>query len=114
SEEVTGKSAANDIRHRKKSLPIVFAFREADPAARARLRDLYAGRADLTPDEEGYVRLVLEECHAEEYAQDQAERYRRRAAAALSDAAGGEGALDANPFLLALQQLGEFVTARAS
>ncbi len=114
SEELTGKSAANDIRRRKKSLPIVFAFREAEPEARARLRDIYAASAELTPDEEAYVRLVLEDCHAETYAQDQAEQYRRRAATALSEAAGGEGGLDANPFLLDLRQLGEFVTARAS
>ena len=39
--ETTGKSTESDIRRRKKSWPVVYAFAEADGAAQRRLRAIY-------------------------------------------------------------------------
>ena len=39
---VTGKSSDNDIRRRKKTYPVVYAFQAAPPAERARLDRVYA------------------------------------------------------------------------
>ena len=49
-EERTGKPAASDIRRRKKSLPVVYAFDRADPGQREELGRLY-GRTSI-PDED--------------------------------------------------------------
>jgi geranylgeranyl diphosphate synthase type I len=112
-ESATGKASGGDIRRRKKSLPVLFAFQTASVEDRERLRELYARPDELTSDEEAYVRAVLDACQAEEFAQDRAESHRRQAMAAVTAAAGGEAELASNPFLLGLRDLADFATGRA-
>ena len=102
-----------DIRRRKKSLPVVFAFTAAGPDDRTRMRELYAKPTDLTAEEEDYVRAVLDACHADEFAQERAESHRRLAMAAITAAAGGDAEVESNPYLLGLRDLADFATGRA-
>lgn len=108
----TGKSATNDIRQRKKSLPVVLALREADAEARRTLASLYADDSQLTDNEEYRIRRILDRCGAAKLAQRHAERHCRRALAALVEAGGGPEALRTNAPLGRLQQLTEFITHR--
>jgi 4-hydroxy-3-methylbut-2-enyl diphosphate reductase len=114
----TGKPTGSDIRRRKKSLPVVLAF-EALAAGRVpsddgeRLRRLYAQDQPIGSDDERYVREVLDRCGAQALAQEQAERHRAAAVAALAASASAEGcSLTSRPYA-ALQALADFVTHRA-
>jgi geranylgeranyl diphosphate synthase type I len=110
-EAETGKSTGNDIRRRKKSLPVVLAMDSATGASRDRLADLYSLETELTADQERDVRDVLGECQAHERTQAQAELHAGRALTALADASAG---LDDNPFLATLRFLTGSLTARSS
>ncbi|HYR62241.1 MAG TPA: polyprenyl synthetase family protein [Actinomycetota bacterium] len=110
SESQTGKPSGGDIRRRKKSLPVLLALQEAAPAARSRLRDLYAQTAHLTSDEESDVRTILDECRARALAEEHAHQHGQRALAALTEAAGRPEALRENSFLSTLEQLTSFAT----
>ena len=112
-ERETGKSSGSDIRRKKKSLPVLFAFGQAPPADRARLRDLYAQEGELSPEAVDEVRSVLEACGAQRFSQEQAEAHRREAREALTYGAGGGDALRTNPFVAALDRVADFVTGRA-
>lgn len=78
-EEVTGKSAASDIITRKKTLPVVFALHNPE------LRALYT---QDTLDERDVTRVldILEHMGAQEYAEQQAQRYSERAVQSLARA----------------------------
>jgi len=84
-ETATGK-AASDVVHKKKTLPVLYAFEHGSPEDRARLSELYAltdpGDADVAE-----IVAILERCGARAYTRDQARRYRDEALANL-DAAG--------------------------
>ena len=84
-EQATGK-AASDVAHKKKTLPVIYAFEHAGPVDRDRLAALYALAAP-TPDEVAEIVTILERNGAEAYTRDQARRYRDEALAEL-DAAG--------------------------
>jgi geranylgeranyl diphosphate synthase type I len=112
-ESQTGKPRGGDIRRRKKSLPVLLALQEASPGARARLRVLYATTTDLTSDQEGDVRSILDECGAQALAQRHADLHSRRALSALARAAGRPEARGDNPFFGALEQLTVFATTRS-
>ena len=111
-ESQTGKPSGGDIRRRKRSLPVLLALQEASPGARAYLSALYAMTTDLTNEQEGDVRTILEECQAQALAQRHADLHGQRALSALTNAAGGPEALRDNPFLTALEQLTGFATTR--
>jgi geranylgeranyl diphosphate synthase type I len=84
-EHATGKEPS-DVAHRKKTLPVIYAWEHAGPEDRARLGDLYA-TPDPSPDEVAEVVAILERTGARDYTRDQARRYRDEALAEL-DAAG--------------------------
>ncbi len=84
-EQATGKEPT-DVAHKKKTLPVIYAYEHAGPDDRARLTELYA-----TPDpgstEVAEIIAILDRSGAREYTRGQARRYRDEALAAL-DAAG--------------------------
>ncbi len=84
-EQATGKEPS-DVAHRKKTLPVIYAWEHAGPEDRERLADLY-NRAQPTADEIAEVVRILERSGAREYTRDEARRYRDEALAEL-DAAG--------------------------
>ena len=84
-EQATGKEPS-DVAHKKKTLPVIYAFEHASAEDRARLEALYA------LDEPGVAEVaeivaILERVGARDYTRDQARRYRDEALAEL-DAAG--------------------------
>jgi geranylgeranyl diphosphate synthase type I len=111
-ESDTGKSARKDIRRRKKSFPIVFAFGAVSTIEREHLQQLYATTSELSEDNEGEVRQILDGCRAAEYAQSRVELHAERARSALSEAAGGADAVGDNPYLSALEELTDQLTSR--
>jgi 4-hydroxy-3-methylbut-2-enyl diphosphate reductase len=108
----TGKPTGADIRRRKKSLPVVLGFELAGADDGERLRRLYAAQTPLTPDDERFVRGVLDACGVRDRAQQWAEHHCTEAVAALDLAAAGPGrSVDDRPFA-ALRALADFVTHR--
>ena len=84
-EQTTGKEAS-DVLHRKKTLPVIYAWEHAGPEDRERLASLSA-IPDPTDDEVTEIIAILERTGARDYTRDQARRYRDEALAEL-DAAG--------------------------
>jgi geranylgeranyl diphosphate synthase type I len=84
-EQTTGKEAS-DVLHRKKTLPVIYAWEHAGPEDRDRLAALYAV-VDPTAAEVAEIVAILERSGAREYTRDEARRYRDDALAEL-DAAG--------------------------
>jgi geranylgeranyl diphosphate synthase type I len=84
-EQATGK-APSDVAHKKKTLPVIYAFEHASAPDRSRLEALYA--LDEPGDAEvAEIVAILERVGARDYTRDQARRYRDEALAEL-DAAG--------------------------
>ena len=82
SPQVTGKSAANDLREGKRTLIVLRAFEVAsEEDARALRAGL--GRRDLTDPDVEALRQVLRRCGAAEWARDEANRLCLEALAAL-------------------------------
>ncbi len=84
-EQATGK-APSDLIHKKKTLPVIYAFERATPEQRARLTALYA-RERPTDADVAEIIALLEALGARDYTRNQARRYRDEALAEL-DAAG--------------------------
>jgi geranylgeranyl diphosphate synthase type I len=84
-EQTTGKEAS-DVLHRKKTLPVIYAWEHAGPEDRDRLAALYSV-TDPTDAEVAEIVAILERSGAREYTRDQARRHRDDALAEL-DAAG--------------------------
>jgi geranylgeranyl diphosphate synthase type I len=82
----TGKAAADDIRRRKKSLPILLLREHATPADRARIAELYA-QAELPEVAVSEVLELLTRYEIGELAQAEVERWHDRAELLLADAA---------------------------
>jgi len=70
--EDTGKVSANDIRRKKKSLPVVYTFSKARDEARKELERIYA-KETLSEDDVASVLAIMEEVGAEAFAQRLAE-----------------------------------------
>ena len=64
----TGKPAGNDIRRRKKSFPVVFAFGQASGRAREDLQSIYA-QTELDEDDVNRVLAVMDEVGAQDECQ---------------------------------------------
>jgi geranylgeranyl diphosphate synthase type I len=62
-EAVTGKPVADDIRSRKKSFPVVYAFDHLGPDERARLSRIYAS-AELVESDVDVVLALLDAADA--------------------------------------------------
>lgn len=84
-EERTGKPAASDIRRRKKSLPVVYAFERADPGQHEELARLY-GRESIP--EEGVERILrtMDALGAQRYCSEVAAKHRDAALRELESA----------------------------
>ena len=88
---VTGKPAGDDILHRKKTLPVVFAWdtglaSDADESLRTtaqRILELYESE-DVSPDDVTWVTEVLESIGARDYCAAASHEYTTQALAALS------------------------------
>ncbi|MFQ5577451.1 MAG: polyprenyl synthetase family protein [Anaerolineae bacterium] len=82
-ESVTGKPAADDLRRRKKSLPVVFALNQPDSRRAARFKEIYRSdtlrEADITE-----AVALLEAAGAKTYTEQQAQEYVERAQTALN------------------------------
>ncbi|MDQ2785014.1 MAG: polyprenyl synthetase family protein [Chloroflexota bacterium] len=81
---VTGKDAADDIRRRKKSLPIIMLHERADEGERHYLESLYAG-AEVAPDEIATVIRMLDAAGVPDACQETVEGYHIHAAALLNE-----------------------------
>lgn len=86
---VTGKAAANDIRRRKKSLPILHGLNH--PQTGERLQALFAGEGFGEASVEPALAL-LEEAGSRAFAAEQARLYHERSVAALNAALGARAA----------------------
>ncbi|MFQ5614345.1 MAG: polyprenyl synthetase family protein [Anaerolineae bacterium] len=105
-ETTTGKPAADDIRRRKKSLPVVYVLSHAaNPTEANRLRRLYQ-RQTLTEDDVAAALAILERTEARSHV-EQAARHHIDAALRILDellAAGSDGQ--------ALREMAEFFIQR--
>jgi len=83
-EQTTGKEPS-DVAHKKKTLPVIYAWEHADPQDRERLRTIYA-TPEPTSAEVAEIIAILERSGAREYTRDEARRYRDEALAELDAA----------------------------
>jgi geranylgeranyl diphosphate synthase type I len=83
---VTGKPAADDIRRRKKSLPIVMIASEAVPEDLADLRAIYT-QDDLDEADVARVLTLLDRYEVRERVQEAVDRYHDEARSLLTEAA---------------------------
>ncbi|MCL4297175.1 MAG: polyprenyl synthetase family protein [Anaerolineae bacterium] len=81
-EAVTGKPAADDLRRRKKSLPVVYALNQADQPRAVRFKELYSAPA-LSEADVAEAITLLEELGAKRYTEAQAKAYVETAKSAL-------------------------------
>jgi geranylgeranyl diphosphate synthase type I len=85
-EQVTGKSAATDIRDRKKTLPVVYALKHAGQRdAAEELASLYARTGPLDETDIQSALALMDQVGAREYAEAVAEDYYRRAMHSLDE-----------------------------
>jgi geranylgeranyl diphosphate synthase type I len=106
---VTGKSAATDIRDKKKTLPVVYALQHrTDPEDAQALAELYAPGGPLSKDEIQSVLNLLDRASARAYAEEMAEAYYRQSIQDL-ERAGVENEAQARLHALAASLLGRTV-----
>ena len=82
--QITGKPRANDVRQRKKSLPILHALRPEAPYRRE-LTDILTSAEDITETDLARVVALLEASGSRAWALDLAERKLQQALAHLAD-----------------------------
>jgi len=76
--ESTGKSVGDDIRQRKKTLPVVYALRNSNSEDKVRLEKFYSQRS-IQGEDISTVAGILVGSGARDYAQNLAEQYYRQA-----------------------------------
>jgi geranylgeranyl diphosphate synthase type I len=102
---VTGKPAADDLRRRKKSLPVVYALNQTDQPQAARFREIYSA-ATLSEADVAEAITLLEEIGAKRYTEAQARAYVETAKSALQ-------AIEASPEdKLSLEEMAYFFIER--
>jgi len=79
----TGKSVSDDLRHKKKTLPIIYAFSQLTGERGEKFRAMYAQPNPLTDSEIEFVRDSLTVIQAEAYTQKIATQYHEQAFIAL-------------------------------
>ncbi len=79
----TGKSTENDIRKKKKTLPVLYTLGKVSGERKDKLRACYGQPEPLSDLEIEFVRECLEWAEARNYAQVVAEDYRQKSFAAL-------------------------------
>jgi geranylgeranyl diphosphate synthase type I len=80
----TGKSADNDLRRKKKTLPVIYMLNETSGQRQETLQTLYAASVPLLDDQISFVRESLDLVKALPHAQTMADKYVEDAFAALS------------------------------
>jgi geranylgeranyl diphosphate synthase type I len=103
--EVTGKPVADDIRRRKKSLPVVYALGRRNNPVAERLRALY-NQDTLSEDEVTEAVAILNVCQARTYAEELATQHMGMALTELEAAKPAQEAAEA------LQELAQFLIRR--
>jgi geranylgeranyl diphosphate synthase type I len=83
-EQSTGKEPSDLAKH-KKTLPLIYALENAQPADGRRLRELLAA-TELTGNEQAEARAILERSGAREYTRNEAHRQRDEAISRLETA----------------------------
>ncbi|MDM8521646.1 polyprenyl synthetase family protein [Anaerolineales bacterium HSG6] len=81
--EITGKSADNDLRRKKKTLPILYTLSQLDTDNAERLRDCYTKPEPLNETQIMFVRDCLVQTEAQAYTQSVADEYHQKAFTAL-------------------------------
>ncbi len=82
----TGKSVANDLYRKKKTLPIIYMLAETTGERQAQLREYYATSDPLSTEEQiEFVRDSLTQVGAYDYAQKMANHYQEEAFKGLHD-----------------------------
>ena len=84
---------AGDLLNKRKSLPIVYALRNATGAERRTLGDVYFKRV-MEPEDLGRILEVLERLGAREFAQEKADALCREAIEALNDTGASANGLE--------------------
>lgn len=79
----TGKSADNDLRRKKKTLPVLYTLAHLTGQRQIQLKTLYADSAPLSDGEIEFVRECLEASQAYQYAQTAADKYIEKSFTAL-------------------------------
>lgn len=79
----TGKSADNDLRRKKKTLPVIYMLNHLTGPQQAELKTLYAGPNPLSDDQIELVREGLKAAGAHQFTQSSAAAYIARAFEAL-------------------------------
>jgi geranylgeranyl diphosphate synthase type I len=79
----TGKSTVNDLRKKKKTLPVIYMLDKSSGARREKLARYYSNPEPLSDVEIEFVRECLAWADAHNYAQGIADDYRQKAFAAL-------------------------------
>lgn len=103
-EAVTGKPAGNDLRRKKKSLPVVYTLQQ-EAGDTGPLHMLYQ-KETLTEEDVDAALDILEQAGAREYAEDLARKHRQRAMRVLAET-GIE-----NPAQSRLRSLADFLIER--
>lgn len=80
----TGKSVDNDIRRKKKTLPVLYTLNQLSGPQRDKLHALYAAAEPLMDGEIAFVRHCLAEAGAQPYTRQAADGYIEAAFAALN------------------------------
>ena len=80
--KLTGKPLANDIRRKKKSMPVVYVFQHAEGSQRIDLKTIYR-KPEIGDSEVDRVLDIMNSLRARDYTCDMARRYREEALAEL-------------------------------
>lgn len=113
-EQVTGKSAATDIRDRKKTLPVVYTLNHADDHdAAQQLAEIYRQEAPLDEPAIGSALAILERVGARRYAEEMAGAYYHQALKSL-DQAGPDQTWVENAAQSHLRELAASLLGRAA
>ncbi|MCD1294550.1 polyprenyl synthetase [Methanocella sp. CWC-04] len=99
----TGKSAKNDIRNKKKSLPVLYAMQTS--AEKEELKNLYR-KETLTEDDISRIYDILTAAGSLEYTQSMANRYKDEAMSRL------EGLYPGSEPMKKLHEIGKFLVER--
>ena len=92
--EITGKPVADDLRSRKKTLPVLYALSRVEDARATRLRHLYC-QEKLSETDIAEAVCILDECGARQYAEQLATHYLRETLAEIDALAAETQATEA-------------------
>ena len=107
-ESQTGKPRGDDIRQRKKTLPILYALNSAQEPTSSRLQAILHGAGPIPEKQIAEAEALLLQTGAKRYAEEQAEKH-------LANALLELGAFDsAKPAVIELRQVAEHLLGRSA